>query len=79
MSFELPALPWASDTLEPHLSAKTIGFHHGKHHNAYITNLNNLVEGSPLAEKSLEELIKETAGANRNARASKDAPKPNRK
>jgi Fe-Mn family superoxide dismutase len=62
MPFELPALPWASDTLEPHLSAKTIGFHHGKHHNAYITNLNNLVEGSALAEKSLEEIIRETAG-----------------
>jgi Fe-Mn family superoxide dismutase len=62
MPFELPALPWASDALEPHLSAKTIGFHHGKHHNAYITNLNNLVDGSPLAEKSLTEIVKGTAG-----------------
>jgi Fe-Mn family superoxide dismutase len=62
MAFELPSLPWASDALEPHLSAKTIGFHHGKHHATYITNLNNLVEGSPLAEKSLEEIIKATAG-----------------
>jgi Fe-Mn family superoxide dismutase len=62
MAFELPKLPWASDALEPHLSAKTVGFHHGKHHNAYITNLNKLVEGSPLAEKSLVEIIKATAG-----------------
>jgi Fe-Mn family superoxide dismutase len=62
MPFELPALPWTSEALEPHLSAKTVGFHHGKHHNAYITNLNNLVEGSQLAEKSLEEIIKGTAG-----------------
>jgi Fe-Mn family superoxide dismutase len=62
MPFELPTLPWTSDALEPHLSAKTIGFHHGKHHATYINNLNNLVEGSSLAEKSLEEIIKETAG-----------------
>jgi len=62
MPFELPSLPWSSDALEPHLSAKTIGFRHGKHHAAYVNNLNNLVEGSPLAEKSLEQIIKETAG-----------------
>jgi Fe-Mn family superoxide dismutase len=62
MPFELPALPWASDTLEPHVSAKTIGFHHGKHHATYINKLNELVEGSALAEKSLEEIIKETGG-----------------
>jgi Fe-Mn family superoxide dismutase len=62
MPFELPALPWTSDSLEPHVSAKTIGFHHGKHHATYINKLNELVEGTAFAEKSLEEIIKETAG-----------------
>jgi Fe-Mn family superoxide dismutase len=62
MPFELPALPWPSDALEPHVSAKTIGFHHGKHHATYINKLNDLVEGTAFAEKSLEEIIRETAG-----------------
>jgi len=62
MAFELPALPWADDALDPHISANTIGFHYGKHHATYVANLNKLTEGSPLAEKSLEEIIKETAG-----------------
>jgi Fe-Mn family superoxide dismutase len=61
MPFELPVLPWASDSLEPHLSAKTIGFHHGKHHATYIAKLNELVEGTALAEKSLKEIIRQTA------------------
>ena len=62
MAFELPALPWASDALEPHISAEIIGFHHGKHHQAYVNNLNGLVEGTDFAGKSLEQIIKETAG-----------------
>jgi Fe-Mn family superoxide dismutase len=62
MPFELPALPWASDSLSPHISADTIGFHYGKHHAAYVNNLNGLVEGTALAEKSLEEIILEVAG-----------------
>jgi Fe-Mn family superoxide dismutase len=62
MPFELPALPWADDALDPHISAKTIGFHYGKHHATYVANLNKLVEGTPLAEKSLEAIIAETAG-----------------
>lgn len=62
MAFELPPLPFAQDALEPHISANTLGFHHGKHHNAYVTNLNNLTQDSPLAGKSLEEIIKATAG-----------------
>lgn len=62
MSFELPALPYAQDALEPHISADTLGFHHGKHHNAYVTNLNNLVAGSDFEGKSLEEIMQETAG-----------------
>jgi superoxide dismutase, Fe-Mn family len=60
MAFELPALPWAADALEPHYSANTLSFHHGKHHNAYVTKLNGLLEGKPLAGKSLEKIIKAT-------------------
>jgi superoxide dismutase, Fe-Mn family len=62
MAFELPALPFASDGLEPHITANTLSFHHGKHHNTYVVNLNNLTKDTPLADKSLEEVIKETAG-----------------
>jgi Fe-Mn family superoxide dismutase len=57
MAFELPDLPFADTALEPHISAKTLSFHYGKHHNAYVTNLNKLTEGSDLADKSLEEII----------------------
>ena len=59
MAFELPPLPFADDALEPHISANTLSFHHGKHHNTYVTNLNNLVGDT---DKSLEDIIKETAG-----------------
>lgn len=62
MAFSLPDLPYPKDGLEPHISAETLDFHHGKHHNAYVTNLNNLTQGKPEAEKSLEELIKTTDG-----------------
>lgn len=62
MAFELPALPYAKDALEPHMSANTFDFHHGKHHNTYVVNLNKLLEGNELAGKSLEEIIKATAG-----------------
>ena len=62
MAFELPALPFADDALESSkMSAKTFSFHHGKHHAAYVTNLNKLIEGTGLADKSLEEIIKATA------------------
>ena len=57
MAFELPALPYAQDALEPHITANTLSFHHGKHHNTYVTNLNNMVADSDLADKSLEEII----------------------
>lgn len=60
MPFELPPLPYALDALEPHISARTLEFHHGKHHQAYVTNLNKLVGDDN--KKSLEELIKESAG-----------------
>ena len=62
MAFKLPDLPYSSDALEPHISANTLSFHHGKHHNAYVTKLNGLVEGSDMADKSLEEIISATAG-----------------
>lgn len=58
----LPDLPYAKDALEPHIGAKTLEIHHGKHHQAYVTNLNKLIEGTDLASKSLEEIIKASAG-----------------
>lgn len=63
MSFELPALPYASDALEPHVDTKTMEIHHGKHHAGYVAKLNAAVEGSDLAGKSLEELLA-VAGSN---------------
>jgi Fe-Mn family superoxide dismutase len=57
MAFELPPLPYPEDALEPFMSAKTLGFHHGKHHKTYVETLNKLVEGTPEAEMSLEEII----------------------
>ena len=58
MSFTLPDLPYAHDALEPHIDARTMEIHHGKHHNTYVTNLNNaLVNDQNLAGKSLEELL----------------------
>ena len=62
MAFELPPLPYAPDALAPHMSAQTLGFHHGKHHQTYVTNLNNLIKETPLAEKSLEEIVLATVG-----------------
>ena len=60
MPHQLPALPWAKDSLAPHISAETIDFHYGKHHNSYVTNLNGLVAGTALESKSLEELIQKS-------------------
>ncbi len=62
MPFELPALPYAKTALAPHISAETLEFHHGKHHNAYVTNLNKLLEGKPEANKSLEDIIMSSDG-----------------
>lgn len=62
MAFELPALPYAKDALEPHMSSNTFSFHHEKHHNTYVVNLNGLVEGTDLEGKSLEEIVSATAG-----------------
>jgi len=62
MAFELPALPYAIDALAPTISQETLEFHHGKHHATYVAKLNGLVEGTDLANKSLEELIKTSEG-----------------
>jgi superoxide dismutase, Fe-Mn family len=61
MAFELPPLPFPKDALEPHMSAKTLDFHHGKHHQAYVTNLNNMTKDTPMASQSLEAIIRATA------------------
>ena len=57
MAFELPALPYATDALEPHIDTRTMEIHHGKHHNAYVTNLNNAVAGTDAEGKSIDELM----------------------
>ena len=62
MAFELPALPYEKNALEPHISAETLEFHHGKHHQTYVTKLNGLIEGTELADKSLEEIVKSSEG-----------------
>lgn len=64
MAFELPALPYAYDALGPYMSKETLEYHHDKHHNAYVTNGNNLLKDSGLEGKSLEEVIKESFGKN---------------
>jgi Fe-Mn family superoxide dismutase len=57
MAFELPALPYAYDALEPHMDARTMEIHHSKHHNGYTTNLNNAISGTDLEGKSIEEIL----------------------
>jgi Fe-Mn family superoxide dismutase len=58
MAFELPALHYATDALEPHIDKATMEIHHGKHHQAYVTNLNKALEGKPEANQSIEEIIR---------------------
>lgn len=62
MTFELPALPYERDALEPHISKETLDYHYGKHHQAYVTNLNKLVEGSDFEGATLEDIIKKSDG-----------------
>jgi superoxide dismutase, Fe-Mn family len=62
MEHTLPALPYASDALAPHISAETFEYHYGKHHQAYVTNLNNLIGGTEFAGAPLEEIVKKAAG-----------------
>jgi Fe-Mn family superoxide dismutase len=61
MAFELPPLPFANDALDPYISARTLEFHHGKHHATYVNNLNAMTKDTPLASASLEEVIKAAA------------------
>jgi Fe-Mn family superoxide dismutase len=62
MAFELPPLPYADDALVPHISAETLAYHYGKHHRAYVDNLNKLTAGTEWADKTLEDIIREADG-----------------
>ena len=62
MAFELPPLPYAKDALAPHISEETLEYHYGKHHQTYVTNLNNLVPGTEFEGLSLEEIIQKSSG-----------------
>jgi len=62
MAIELPPLPYAQDALEPHISKETLEFHYGKHHNTYVVKPNGLIDGTPDAGKSLEEIVKSSSG-----------------
>jgi Fe-Mn family superoxide dismutase len=62
MAFSLPPLPYDKNALAPHISAETLEYHHGKHHQAYVTKLNELIAGKPEASKSLEEVILSSEG-----------------
>ncbi|HYF60625.1 MAG TPA: Fe-Mn family superoxide dismutase [Burkholderiaceae bacterium] len=62
MEHTLPPLPYAPDALQPHISKETLEFHHGKHHQAYVTNLNNLIKGTEFENASLEDIIRKSSG-----------------
>ena len=64
MTFKLPDLPYAYDALAPHMSKETLEYHHDKHHQAYVTNGNNLLKGTEFENKSLEEIVKGSFGKN---------------
>ena len=62
MAIELPALPWAREALAPHISAETIDYHYGKHHQAYVTNLNNMIKGTEFENMDLVAIVKKSQG-----------------
>src|SRR5690606_26881091 len=62
MAFTLPALPYELTALEPHISKETLEFHYGKHHQTYVTNLNNMVAGTEFEGASLEDVVKKSSG-----------------
>jgi len=62
MAFELPPLPYAHDAPQPHIPKETLEYHHDKHHNTYVVNLNNLVPGTEFEGKTLEEIVKSSSG-----------------
>lgn len=68
MAFELPALPYPSDALEPHFDKATMEIHHGKHHAAYVANLNKAIAGTPLEGKSIDDIVKNIGTAPENIR-----------
>ncbi|MGC6444523.1 MAG: superoxide dismutase [Rubripirellula sp.] len=68
MAYSLPALPYAHDALEPHVDARTMEIHHGKHHQAYITKVNDAIAGSDLESKSVEDLVSDLSSVPENIR-----------
>ena len=66
MKHQLPDLPYAADALEPHISAETLSFHHGKHHQAYVNKLNELIAGTEYEDLPLEEIVKRASGGTFN-------------
>jgi Fe-Mn family superoxide dismutase len=62
MEHKLPALPYAKEALQPHISAETLEYHYGKHHQTYVTNLNNMIKGTEYENMSLEEIIQKSSG-----------------
>jgi Fe-Mn family superoxide dismutase len=66
MPHQLPDLPYATDALEPHISAETLDFHHGKHHQTYVTKLNELIAGTEYGDLPLEEIVKRASGGTFN-------------
>ena len=62
MEHVLPALPYAMDALSPHISKETLEYHYGKHHQTYVTNLNNLIKGTEFESSNLEEIVKRSSG-----------------
>src|SRR5690606_18640496 len=68
MAYTLPDLPYPSDALEPHIDAKTMEIHHGKHHNTYVTKVNSALEGSGVAEQSIEDLCRNIDSVPENIR-----------
>ncbi len=68
MPYTLPALPYATNALEPHIDARTMEIHHTKHHQAYINNVNTALEGSPLAGKAIDDLMRELSSVPENIR-----------
>ena len=68
MAYSLPELPYAHDALEPHIDAKTMEIHHGKHHNGYVTKVNAAIEGTDLGDKSIEDLVSDLDAVPENIR-----------
>ena len=79
MTFTLPTLPYAYDALAPHMSKETLEYHHDKHHQAYVTNGNNLLKGTEFEGKSLEEIVKGSFGKSDGPSGGRNAARPDRR